>query len=269
MIDSDQPKYGAWPYILPFMAFMLVSMFEPRFPDQNEDGLPPAVLQQAHENPDSPALSEADTYALAERRQLANQFFLTYGFKVLLTTGLLIFFWRIYSKQFPFSTSWLSVVVGAVGIVVWVGLCHLGIESALIGWFQVEDISMRSHFNPFAQIPEDWQLYLFLAIRFFGLVIMVPICEELLLRGLLMRYIESPDWWTISLGRLSFRTMLVAPMYGLATHPTEALAAVAWFSLVTWLVHRTGKFWDAVIAHAITNLLLGLYVCVFSQWQLW
>ena len=50
---------------------------------------------------------------------------------------------------------------------------------------------------------------------------------------------------------------------------TEALAAIAWFSLVTWLVNRTGKFWDAVVAHAVTNLLLGIYVCTYSQWQLW
>lgn len=259
---SDQPRYGMWPYILPFMAFMLISMFEPDFPTMDQDVV--EVSQAAEET-----LSDADRYALNERNETANRFFLVYGLKVLLTTGLLVYFARVYLQQFPLSATWLSVAVGGFGILVWVGLCLPGWERQVLEWFSGSDASLRSHFNPFAQLPEAWQLYAFLAIRFFGLVIMVPICEELLLRGLLMRYFESPDWWTVNLGRLSFRTMLVAPVYGLLTHPGEALAAIAWFSLVTWLVHRTGKFWDAVVAHAVTNLLLGLYVCIYSQWQLW
>jgi membrane protease YdiL (CAAX protease family) len=52
------------------------------------------------------------------------------------------------------------------------------------------------------------------------------------------------------------------------THPGELLAAAIWFSLVTWLMVRTKNIWDCVIAHAITNLLLGIYVVSFSRWQL-
>ena len=262
---ADQPKYGIWPYILPFLAFMLISMLEPGFPTQQQD----ALLSEQELAGGVESLSEAERYVLDDRRHLANRFFLTYGLKVLVTTGLLVFFWRSYLRQFPLSATWLSVLVGVVGIYVWVLFCNLGLESQIMSWFSSEDLSMRSQFNPFAQLPETWQLYSFLAIRFFGLVIMVPICEELMLRGFLMRYVESPEWWAVSLARLSFRTMLVAPAYGLMTHPAEALAAIAWFSLVTWLVHRTGKFWDAVIAHAVTNFLLGLYVCYFAQWHLW
>jgi len=44
------------------------------------------------------------------------------------------------------------------------------------------------------------------------------------------------------------------------SHPGEVFAAVAWFSLVTWLMVRTRNIWDCVVAHAVTNLLLGVYV---------
>jgi len=259
----EQPPCGSWPYILPFVLFMGVSLFEPAFPADPQDALELAEIAVKN------APTVAEQYVLSERQSLANHFFLVYGLKVILVTATLVFFWRSYLRQFPLSATWLSVGVGVVGIVVWVGLCSLGLEKQITDLWTKSGTSLRSHFNPFVQLPVAWQQVAFLAVRFFGLVIMVPICEELLLRGFLMRYIESPDWWQVNLGRLSLRTMMVAPLYGLATHPAEAIAAVAWFGLVTWLVHRTGKFWDAVIAHAVTNLLLGLYVCIWAQWHFW
>ena len=51
-------------------------------------------------------------------------------------------------------------------------------------------------------------------------------------------------------------------------HPAELLAAAVWFSLVTWLMLRTPSIWDCVVAHATTNLLLGLYV-VWAGGEAW
>jgi hypothetical protein len=38
--------------------------------------------------------------------------------------------------------------------------------------------------------------------------------------------------------------------------------------MVTWLMMRTRSLWDCVAAHAVTNLLLGVYVVLRSDWQL-
>ena len=263
---TDQPQYGFWPFVLPFMAFMLISMLEVKFPSENQDGIFADVVGQASDNV---TLSDGEQYVLDERRSKTNQFFWVYSLKVVITTGLLIWFWRVYLRDFPLTASWLAVPVGVLGVVVWILFCDLGLEHRVMSWFIRDELAIRSQFNPFSQLPQGWPLYFFLAIRFFGLAVMVPICEELLLRGFLMRYFEDPEWWTVSLSRLSFRTLLVAPAYGVLTHPTEALAAIAWFSLVTWLVQHTGNFWDAVVAHAVTNFLLGLYVCYYAQWHLW
>jgi hypothetical protein len=51
------------------------------------------------------------------------------------------------------------------------------------------------------------------------------------------------------------------------SHP-ERLAAIAWFSMVTWLMVRTKSIGDCIVAHALTNLLLGLYVVWFNEWWL-
>ena len=36
-----------------------------------------------------------------------------------------------------------------------------------------------------------------------------------------------------------------------------------------WLYVRTGKLWVAVIAHAVTNGVLGAWVLATGNWQFW
>ena len=110
---------------------------------------------------------------------------------------------------------------------------------------------------------------MFLLVRFAALAVLVPIVEELFLRGWLVRWIENPQWENISYRGLTWGALLTASIYGVATHPMEAIAAFLWFGLVTWLMVRTGNIWDCVVAHGVTNLLLGVYVISSNQWHLW
>ena len=57
-------------------------------------------------------------------------------------------------------------------------------------------------------------------------------------------------------------------LYGVLTHPAELAAAAVWFGLVTWLMARTKSMGDCVIAHAVTNAALGIYVLTSGDWQL-
>ena len=190
--------------------------------------------------------------------------------QIVIATTLLIYFRKIYIRHFPLKVSPLSVVVGVVGIVVWVALCHLEFEKQAMSWIGLGSTApARPSFNPFVHLPTvGWQIA-FLVPRFIVLAIVVPIIEELFLRGWLVRFVHDPDWELVSLKGLSWAAILAPTVYGVATHPGEALAAIAWFSLVTWLMVRTGNVWDCVVAHAVTNLLLGIYVIAFAQWQLW
>lgn len=257
------------PYVLPFVVFMVASLFEPRFAAE------PQVEPLSRDEITAPLTAEESRanaqYIRDQERVTTLRYVVVYSIKCLVTLGALVWFWRSWYPAFPFSITVASLLVGAVGVVVWIGLCHLDIEETVVGWFATshETAGVRSQFNPFQRIPETGLRTAFLATRFFGLAVMVPIIEELFLRGFLMRYFADTQWWQVSLARMNIKALIVAPIYGVLTHPTEALAAIAWFSLVTWLVNRTGRFWDAVVAHAVTNLLLGVYVCLWSQWQLW
>jgi membrane protease YdiL (CAAX protease family) len=43
------------------------------------------------------------------------------------------------------------------------------------------------------------------------------------------------------------------------------LAGVAY----AWLYRRTGNLWATVIAHAVTNAALGVWVLTTGSWQYW
>jgi CAAX prenyl protease-like protein len=47
------------------------------------------------------------------------------------------------------------------------------------------------------------------------------------------------------------------------------LAAALAGAMYTLLLYRRGNLWDAVQAHGITNLCLGIYAIYFGQWSLW
>ena len=45
------------------------------------------------------------------------------------------------------------------------------------------------------------------------------------------------------------------------------LAYSAWISLYNWWLIRTGNLADCVLAHAVTNGLLAVYVVMTGRWE--
>jgi CAAX prenyl protease-like protein len=163
--------------------------------------------------------------------------------------------------------------VGAVGVVLWVALCSLDLERKLLvplGLESIIGLGERPAYNPLERLAATpgWA-YAYLAVRFLGLALVVPVIEEFFLRGFLMRFVVAQEWWTVPFGRVTLPAAIAGTLFPMLMHPAELLAAAVWFSLVTWLMIRTKNIWDCVAAHAVTNLLLGIYVVTFGQWQLW
>ena len=198
-----------------------------------------------------------------------------YTIKIALTMVAIMLVWPAY-RQFPFKVSWLAVVVGVVGVVLWVGLVKLGLENYLweligkiwtkLGW-EWSGPTERSAFNPFVYYASNpIAAWCFLSIRFFGLAIVVPVIEEFFLRGFLMRYFVQRDWWEVPIGDVTLAAVIAGTVAPMLMHPAELLAAAVWFSMVTWLMIRTRNIWDCVVAHAVTNGLLGIYVVISGEW---
>jgi uncharacterized protein len=243
------------PFLLPFIVYMVVGSLEPGPPE-----VPPGM----------PAVDEPNSLGI----RYAHYPFV-YTAKIVLTIAAMLYVLPGY-RQFPFRISLLAIVVGIVGCVLWIAIANLALEQRLVEWLGRKNpligwlgLGERSAYNPLEQLAatRTWAC-MFLAVRFLGLALIVPVIEEFFLRGFLMRFVMRENWWEVPFGDVTTAAVVVGTLFPVLYHP-EKLAALVWFSLVTWLMIRTRNIWDCVAAHAVTNLLLGIYVVSRGQWQLW
>lgn len=196
---------------------------------------------------------------------------LMYGLKLLLTGIAVVAVLPAYAA-YRGRVSWLAVLAGAIGAVAWVVLCKLDLEERLLiplGLGDMLGLGERSAFNPFEQFPgRTGAIWGYLAVRFFGLAVLVPVIEEFFLRGFVMRYVMARNWWRVPFGEVDATAVIVGTVVPMLMHPAELFAAAAWFSMITWLMVRTRSVWDCVVAHAVTNFLLGVYVLISGDWWL-
>lgn len=151
-----------------------------------------------------------------------------------------------------------SFLVGVLVFVAWVGIDK---------WVPYLHLGERVGFDPFSALPRGWAA-VFLAVRFYGLVLMVPVMEELFMRSFLLRYLTNPDFRRVPLGSFSWSAFWIVAALSAASHP-EWLVAVVASCAYGLLLRRTRSLFAAVVAHASTNAALGVYVVVTGDWKYW
>lgn len=151
-----------------------------------------------------------------------------------------------------------SVMLGLLVFAVWVG-----VDKAV----PYPHLGTRSGFDPDGlRTSPAW--ILFLAVRFYGLVLMVPVMEELFWRSFLLRYLTRHDYQALPMGAFSGFALAVVTAASAISHPEWLVAAVASIAYAFWL-RRTRSLFAAIVAHASTNLALGVYVLVTGEWHYW
>jgi CAAX prenyl protease-like protein len=181
--------------------------------------------------------------------------------KVCLVTGLLIAFRAVW-KDIRWEARVLvpALVVGLAVFVEWVLLTPITPSLKFLG--------TRIGFNPFTAIGEPGLRNLFLAFRLFGLVLTVPVMEELFWRSFLLRYLTDEKFDSVPMGTFSATAFtIVAAAFGFA-HP-EWLAAILCAIAYALLLRQTRSLFACVVAHSTTNLALGIYILLAHQWHYW
>jgi CAAX prenyl protease-like protein len=161
-----------------------------------------------------------------------------------------------------------GVSVGLVGIVLWIGLCRLHLEEQAVQLFPSWLRAKRSGFDPFRNISGPLTRGPFIAMRMAGLVILVPIIEELFWRGFLLRWFIAADWQHVKLGQFSGGSFLGVTLLFAVAH-SEWLAAAVYCGLLNGLLYWKRDLWNCVVAHSVSNLLLGIYILSTGSWELW
>ncbi len=150
--------------------------------------------------------------------------------------------------------------------------CALGAGTGVFAlWIMLDEPWMRfgtpaAIFRPVdAQGELIWSLLL---IRWFSAVLVVPLMEELFWRSFLMRWLQAPVFDAVAPHHVGVRALVLSTFVFMLAH-TLWLAAIVAGVVYAWLYIRSGKLWLAVIAHAVTNGLLGVWVVLTGNWGYW
>ncbi|MEM0896480.1 MAG: CAAX prenyl protease-related protein, partial [Verrucomicrobiota bacterium] len=189
--------------------------------------------------------------------------------------AMLAFFWRNYTFR-PVRGILLASVLGLLGILLWIAPGHVFWAAEMKeGWWKYFGFTDRSGvdkggFDPNIMKEEGAALYWGTVLfRFFRMVVVVALVEEIFWRGFLMRYVLDfdGDFWKQPFGKASVVSFLVVTGLVTVVHsPADWLAAFFWGSLVYFLAVRAKSLFACVWMHAVANLVLGVYVMVTEQW---
>ena len=93
--------------------------------------------------------------------------------------------------------------------------------------------------------------------------------EELFWRGWLPRWLQDTDVDRVPLGRYTpFAFWATAVLFGAEHGPFWEVGLVAGV-IYNWWMRRTRSLGDLVVAHAVTNFVLSLYVIGTGEWMFW
>jgi uncharacterized protein len=184
-----------------------------------------------------------------------------YGAQTVVVAGLLAYHWRGYGElarqNLPEAREigW-AVVVGIAVFAIWIQLDA--------PWMQLG--SATASFVPLdANGQPIWTL---IVLRLIGAALVVPVMEELFWRSFLMRWVQHPGFERVDPQTVGMKAIVVSTFVFTLAH-TLWLAAVVAGLAYAWLYRRSGRLWTAVIAHAVTNGLLGIWVIATGRWEFW
>lgn len=171
---------------------------------------------------------------------------------------LLAVFWRRYHElraPLPGAVHLLvSVLAGIVVLVLWINLDA--------PWMTV---GSSPGYDPRSNGELDWLL---IVIRIAGAALVVPVMEELFWRSFVMRWVDAADFEALEPARVGIKGFLVSVVLFGFEHNLW-LAGIVAGSAYSLLYMRHRNLWSAVIAHAVTNGLLGAWVVATGSWAFW
>lgn len=195
----------------------------------------------------------------AEGQSPANYVWIYFA-KVIVVLGALIWAkptWR--DIKFEPKLIPLGVITGLALFAIWVGIEKV---------FHYPHLGDRTAFNPYEKISDPTLRTAFIAVRFFGLALLVPIMEELFWRSFGLRYASQTNFQDLQIGKFTLAGAgLTCAVFAFA-HP-EWIPALIFATVMTALVWKTKSIFVCVVAHSVTNLALGIYVVTQSAWALW
>lgn len=194
-----------------------------------------------------------------------------YSLRFILCFAALAWAWRWYlpftGPYSPFGSTLFGILAGVIGVVIWVIM--------LI---------------PFAPIVDaaPWSIGSFL-LRFVAAALLVPVFEELMMRGFIFRLafqwsearkmreeqslqvaLDERTINDVRPGDWSWPAVIISTLAFASGHQVyEWPAAVAFGLLMALLLIVRRDLLSCIVAHSTTNICLAIYVIKTDSWHLW
>ena len=178
------------------------------------------------------------------------------------TVGAILFIFRKRYHELTFRdlanipTTLASCGIGVLVFILWINM----------DW-PLSSTTVPEGFNPTLLTDRSLQV----AMTFFriaGAVLVVPMMEELFWRSFLIRYIIDKNFDAVQIGTFTWASFLfTVGLFGLEHNYVYAgiMAGVVY----NLLLYRTRSLAQCILAHAVTNLALAVYVVITGKWQFW
>lgn len=210
------------------------------------------VLAQDVEFPAAPYLLPLLTLLLASiaGQALTEGFDWSYRLRITACAIAIILCWKNLCRPMLHSGRPSAVLAGLIVYALWYALVHPG-----------------PGVSPWQQSAHPAWLWVWVAFRAGGSVVVIPIAEELAFRGYLLPRVEELllsrlpagwSWWSAA--------VITSALFG-ALHQDFLAATLA--GLVYAYVYRKGSLGHAIVAHGITNFCIAAEVIYFQRWGLW
>jgi CAAX prenyl protease-like protein len=184
--------------------------------------------------------------------------------RFLVILALLAIFSRNLLPKLP-SRPLMSVLLGIAVFFLWIG------PDSLIPGYRNSILfsnSIVGHAEA-STSPADKSNLLFLVFRILGSVVTIPIMEELFWRGWMMRWLANRHFDRIPIGTWNTEAFWIVAVLFASEHGPYWDVGLITGAIYNWWVVRTKNLTDCVIAHAVTNACLAVYVIGWNQWQYW
>ncbi len=174
----------------------------------------------------------------------------------------LLCYWPRYSElrnqSPPRASDWrLAVLTGIAVFFIWIWT-----------WY-AQNWMVFGHADGFDPHLEDgaagWGYAL---ARLAGFTLVVPVMEELFWRSFLLRWLEQSDFLAADPRNTRWRTFLAtAVVFGFEHN--QWFAGVIAGMVYNGLYMRSRNLWVPIVAHAVTNGVLGLWILYTHSWHFW
>lgn len=190
----------------------------------------------------------------------------SYVVKTILAGAALLYCRRAYTP-IRWDFWWLGVLIGVLGLFQWIGM-QLWLQEH-VAHFRPDPASPP--FDPTKAFDSPLAMNAFVVFRWvIGASIIVPFMEELFWRDFVWRSVIAPSNFKLAtIGEWSVKTFLVVAIAFAFVHGNWWLTSIVWALMIGGLLAYTKSLGACILAHAVTNFLLGAYVLLTRDWGFW